>query len=59
LLGKLGIDRPTNGQCKEMGAALRQLIGQPKRVQGRDKWRVPANSKDYFVAQTAIEPEAY
>jgi len=26
-------------------------------VRGRDKWRVPANSKDYFVADASIEPE--
>jgi putative DNA primase/helicase len=58
VLSKLDIDRPTMGQCKEMAAALRNLIGPPKRVQGRDRWRVPANAKEYFVAETPEEPEA-
>ncbi len=58
VLRKLDIDRPTMGQCKEMGAALRNLIGPPKRVQGRDKWRVPANAKEYFAADAPEETEA-
>ena len=48
---KIGTDRPTNPQCKEMGAALRNLIGDPKRVNGGDKWRVPPKLPDYFKAQ--------
>lgn len=41
LLSDIGIDRPTNAQCREAGSVLRELFGQPKRVQGRDQWRVP------------------
>jgi len=51
VLGKLGVQRPTNMQCKEMGAALRHLIGLPRRVQGRERWRVPALEKEYFEKQ--------
>ncbi len=45
LLVHLGIDRPTNAQCKECGGVLRNYVGDPRRIQGRDKWRIPL--KDY------------
>lgn len=41
VLTKIGIRSPSNRQAKECGAVLRERIGQPKRVKGRDKWRVP------------------
>ena len=37
----IGIDRPSNAQCKECGGILRELFGDSKRINGRDKWRVP------------------
>ena len=41
LLNMAGITRPTNPQAKECGAILRERYGEPKRINGRDKWRVP------------------
>ena len=41
LLEELGIKSPTNTQARECGSILRELLGHPKRIQGRDKWRVP------------------
>jgi predicted P-loop ATPase len=41
LLTKIGIRSPSNRQAKECGTVLREHLGAPKRVQGRDKWRVP------------------
>ena len=41
LLEEIEIKYPTNGQARECGSILRELLGPPKRVQGRDKWRVP------------------
>ncbi|NCU10712.1 MAG: hypothetical protein GXC70_00890 [Sphingomonadaceae bacterium] len=41
VLSEIGVGSPSNNQCRECGAVLRELFGQPKRVQGRDKWRVP------------------
>ena len=32
---------PTNPQCRECGAILRELIGEPKKIQGIQKWRIP------------------
>jgi putative DNA primase/helicase len=41
LLVHLGIDRPTNPQFKECAGVLRTFVGESKRIQGRDKWRIP------------------
>lgn len=41
LLYLAGVERPTNPQAKECGGLLRELFGEPRRVNGRDKWRVP------------------
>lgn len=59
LLSEIGVSNPSNGQCKECGSVLRELLGQPKRVQGRDKWRVPKRP-DHTWAKPADddEPEA-
>ena len=37
----LGFDKPSNPQCKECGAILRELLGEPKKTQGAYKWRIP------------------
>lgn len=37
----IGIERPTNAQAREAGTILRRLFGEPKRIKGREKWRVP------------------
>ncbi|WP_168711541.1 VapE domain-containing protein [Sphingomonas sp. PAMC26645] len=41
LLRRLGIAVPTNPQSKDCGTVLREICGEPKRVHGGDKWRVP------------------
>lgn len=50
VLKAVGIANPSNRQCKECGTVLRTLLGGPKRVKGRDKWRVPAAEDDNFGA---------
>ena len=45
LLNELGMERPNNSQCRECGSILRELLGPPKRVRGRDKWAVPLPSE--------------
>ena len=47
MLRLAGFDRPTNPQAKECGALLRELFGEPRRVNGRDKWRVPLLPDEY------------
>ncbi|MEA3548726.1 MAG: VapE family protein [Thermodesulfobacteriota bacterium] len=41
VLKKLGYDKPTNPQCKECGGILRELFGEHKRINGKNKWRIP------------------
>lgn len=41
VLGKIGYDRPTNPQCKECGGILRELLGEPKKIKGIYRWRIP------------------
>jgi putative DNA primase/helicase len=41
LLRKMGIKNPSNSQSKECAAILRELLGDSKRINGQNKWRVP------------------
>lgn len=41
VLQSIGIQNPTNPQCKECTAILRELLGESKRIKGQDKWRIP------------------
>jgi putative DNA primase/helicase len=45
ILQKAGFDRPTNAQAKECAAYLRERLGAPRRIQGRDKYRVVLRPK--------------
>lgn len=45
VLEEAGFDRPTNGQAKECAALLRGLFGDSRRINGREKWRVPLVAK--------------
>lgn len=47
LLGALGIDRATNPQCKECASILRELFGDPKKINGSYKWRIPLKSHSF------------
>lgn len=46
LLMLAGFDRPSNPQMRECGGLLREVIGEPRRINGRDKWRVPLLSEE-------------
>lgn len=52
LLVDVGIERPTNAQARECGTILRRLYGDPKRIKGGDKWRVPLLSYQEPVRPT-------
>lgn len=41
MLRMLKYDKPTNPQFKDCNAAMRELFGEPKRIKGYNKWRVP------------------
>jgi hypothetical protein len=40
VLEEVGVQRPTNPQCKECASILRELYGDPRKVHGRYVWRV-------------------
>jgi len=46
VLKLIGIEHPTNAQSKECCGALRELLGESKRIQGQQKWRVPVRVLD-------------
>lgn len=50
VLKAIGYRLPTNPQCKEAKAILQELLGPPKRSQGRTVWRVPMkiNNSEMF-----------
>lgn len=47
LLIKIDIKSPTNSQCKECAAILRELFGESKRIKGQNKWRVPLSRHQF------------
>lgn len=47
LLSEIGIEKPTNPQCKECAAVLRELLGDPKRIKGKNKWRIPVKMNQF------------
>ena len=53
MLIELEIKNPTNTQCKECASVLRELFGQPKKINGAMKWRIPFSSP----VQTYHAPE--
>ena len=59
VLGLIGVDKPTNPQCKECAGILRTYLGEPKRIQGRDKWRVPFRLDHRDQVVVPIDPSDY
>jgi putative DNA primase/helicase len=41
VLAKLDYLKPTNPLCRECGGILRELFGDPKKIRGIKKWRIP------------------
>lgn len=46
VLQEVGVNYPTNAQCRECGTILRTIYGPPRRINGRDKWRVAIVPED-------------
>lgn len=46
LLVRLGYKTPTNAQCKECHTVLRELLGEPKKINGTMRWRIPFREDD-------------
>jgi putative DNA primase/helicase len=56
LLIKVGINNPSNANCKECASVLRECLGDSSRVkiQGIVKWRIPLSHIDYSSALNTI-----
>lgn len=48
LLMKIGFNNPSNTQCKECAAVLREHFGESKRIKGSEKWRIPLAKAEFF-----------
>lgn len=46
VLRTIGFNQPSNQQCRECGSLLRTRYGAPKRINGRDRWKVPLKGPD-------------
>lgn len=57
VLQLVGIQRPTNAQCREAGAFLRENFGEPKKINGSIKWAVPPRKRSY--AEDIDKPETF
>lgn len=56
VLRAIGIDQPRNGQNKEAAAILRELLGEPKKICGYMRWRVPLRKQGYQIATSQLRP---
>ena len=55
VLAELDYKSPTNPQCKECGGILRELFGEPKKIKGLQKWRIPLKRTTGFF--TSIDDD--
>lgn len=46
LFERLNIKSPRNGDAKEMTACLRELLGDSKKINGTQKWRIPLRKEE-------------
>lgn len=52
VLQAIGVERPRNSECKECACVLREYIGEPKRIHGFNKWKVPLKSNTDFPSMS-------
>jgi len=57
LLRRLGIEKPTNGQAKECATVLRGLLGDSRRIKGRDIWSFPGTMRNGEHGESMVKPE--
>lgn len=50
VLQSIDIKNPTNAQSKECAAILRELLGEHKRINGSNKWRIPFKKEEWASA---------
>lgn len=59
VLQAIGINFPTNPQCKECAGILRELFGESKKVNGKVSWRVPLRHRQFTSVPTVDDADLY
>ncbi len=57
VLQAVGMNYPSNPQCREAGQILRSRYGPPKRVQGRDCWKVALVEESGWPKPTHVDED--
>ncbi len=57
MLQEAGIEYPSNPQCKECASILREIYGEPKKVQGTYVWRVALADRGQFRFDSSATSE--
>ena len=52
VLQSIDIKSPTNAQSKECAGILREILGEHKRIQGINKWRIPFKKEEWKSSNT-------
>lgn len=59
VLHAIGINLPTNPQCKECAAILREMLGESRKVNGKHIWRVPLKHRQAALPPVVEEDDLY
>ncbi len=59
LLRNIELKNPTNAQCKECAAILRELFGESKRIHGSNKWRIPLKQNTWSPTASPNSNDLY
>lgn len=54
VLQSIDIKSPTNAQSKECASILRELLGEHKRINGSNKWRIPFKKEEWASANAPL-----
>jgi len=57
VLQTIDIKSPTNAQSKECAGILRELLGEHKRIQGINKWRIPFKKEAWVSNKATFLPD--
>lgn len=58
MLMRIGISTPTNPQCKECAAVLREYLGDSKKINNGNKWRIPLAKPEFTPSLNQFTPTA-
>lgn len=57
LLQSIDIKSPTNAQSKECAGILREILGEHKRINGSNKWRIPFKKEEWASSNAPALPD--